>query len=681
MFRQRLLQTARGAARFQSRRTLLALGGLTAGGLALNAFSQPVHAETPTGVPTHDVPTPDVKSFPNIPTRAQNLQQLKGQEFDLLIVGAGATGTGVAVDAAARGLRVAVVERDDFASGTSSRSTKLVHGGVRYLEKAVWSLDYGQYCLVKEALAERGTFLHIAPHLSDALPIMIPLYKWWQAPYFWAGTKAYDLLAAASGESMPSSYFLTKKRAMEAFPMLKDKDLVGALVYYDGQHNDARMNVTLALSAVLKGAVVANHVEVTGLQKDSGSAKGKITGATVRDMLTGEEFQVKAKGVINATGPFSDTLRKMDDQETMEIVAPSSGTHIILPGYYSPRNMGLIDPNTSDGRVVFFLPWLGNTIAGTTDAPCEVTAHPLPKEEEIDWILNEIKNYLSPDVNVRRGDVLAAWTGIRPLVKDPAAKNTESLVRNHMINVAPSGLLTIAGGKWTTYRQMAEDTVDRAIQEYNLRPTVSKESNTRRLKLIGSEGYGPTLFIQLIQQFGFETEVAQHLVESYGDRAWAVAQCCEETGKRWPVRGTRLSPLYPFLEGEVTYACKSEYAETAVDVLARRTRLAFLNAQASLEALPKVIDIMAAEKNWDQKRKDNEWHDSVTYLLSMGLPVAKGKLTRAQVESGEASKFDSKKDYALYSRSSGPEGLDNQEPKGGKKVRGGGDDRQNEEYP
>ncbi|KAF9312906.1 mitochondrial glycerol-3-phosphate dehydrogenase, partial [Podila horticola] len=534
--------------------------------------------------------------------------------FDLLIIGGGATGAGCAVDAATRGLKVAMVERDDYSSGTSSRSTKLVHGGVRYLEKAVRELDIEQYKLVKEALNERANFLKIAPYLSYQLPIMLPIYKWWQVPYYWAGSKAYDLLAGHQG--MESSYFLTKGKALEAFPMLKNDKLVGAMVYYDGQHNDSRMNVALGLTAVQYGAVIANHVEVVELVKDENK---RLCGARVKDTLTGKEFNVKAKGIINATGPFTDGIRQLDDPSIQTIVSPSAGVHIILPNYYSPGNMGLLDPATSDGRVIFFLPWQGNTIAGTTDSATEVTPNPMATEDEINWILGEVKNYLNPDVKVRRGDVLAAWSGIRPLVRDPAAKSTEGLVRNHMINVSQSGLLTIAGGKWTTYRAMAAETIDEAIKEFNLKPT--RECSTERVKLIGSHGYSKTMFIRLIQQFGLETEIAQHLANSYGDRAWAVASLAHSTGKRWPVFGRRISAQYPYIEAEVRYAVRREYACTAVDVLARRLRLAFLNVHAALEALPRVVEIMAEELHWDQARQAKETEDAKQFLTTMGLPV------------------------------------------------------------
>lgn len=551
------------------------------------------------------------------------------EEYDILVIGAGATGAGVALDAATRGLKVAVVERDDFSSGTSSKSTKLVHGGVRYLEKAVWNLDYAQYQLVREALKERKYFLQTAPHLSSWLPIMLPIDRWWKAPYYWAGTKFYDLLAGSEG--IESSYFLTKSKAIDAFPMLKQTGLVGALVYYDGAHNDSRMNVSIGVTAALYGATVVNHMEVTGLTKDSA---GKLCGAKVKDLVSemngrkADEFEVRAKCIVNATGPFTDGIRKMDDPNCREIVTPASGVHIVLPGYYSPAKMGLIDPATSDGRVIFFLPWQGNTIAGTTDEPAEISRQPLPDEKSVQWILKEISHYLSPDISVRRGDVLAAWSGLRPLVKDPKAKNTESLVRNHLIDISDSGLLTCAGGKWTTYRQMAEECVDAAVKAFGLRvrpvtdaPRVSGTDlvddganldgscQTHRVRLLGAHGFSRTLFINLVQHFGVETEVAKHLTENYGDRAWTVAALCRPTDLRFPVRGERISRLYPFVDGEVRYAVRHEYAQTAVDVLARRTRLAFLNAQAALEALPKIIDIMTEELRWDRRRQDLEWKE------------------------------------------------------------------------
>lgn len=604
------------------------------------------------------------------PTRDQMLKHLKSSGrtlrsedrsddgvFDLLVVGGGATGSGVALDAAARGLKVACVERDDFSSGTSSKSTKLVHGGVRYLQKAIMELDYEQWKLVKEALRERKIFLETAPHLSHMLPILLPVYKWWQLPYYYAGCKVYDLLAGK--ENMESAYLMGKGKAMEAFPMLKSEGLVGGVVYYDGQHNDSRMNMSLIMSAVQHGAVVANHTEVVKLYKqpsDRHGGKERITGARLMDKMTGEEWDVQCKGVINATGPFSDGLRRLDDQSIgfKEIVAPSSGVHITLPNYYGPKTMGLLDPATSDGRVIFFLPWQGNVIAGTTDSPTEVSQNPIPKEEEIQWILDEVRRYLSPDVKVRRGDVLSAWSGIRPLVKDPDATDTQSLVRNHMINVSAGGLLTIAGGKWTTYRAMAEETVDRAIEEFDLKPI--HPCTTHQIKLMGGHAWSKTMFIKLIQQFGLDTEVAKHLSETYGDRAWTVASMASETGQNWPIHGVRLSGQYPYIEAEVRYACRVEYAQNAVDFIARRSRLSFLNVQASVEALPRIIELMGGELGWDETRREKEFDQAIVFLESMGLPetmkgLKLGDVKRAPIMASQGGKGISPlDDPTLYSR-------------------------------
>lgn len=561
-----------------------------------------------------------------LPSRQAQLSALKStEEFDVLIVGGGATGAGCALDAVTRNLKTALVERSDFSSGTSSRSTKLIHGGVRYLQKAIMKLDYEQYMMVKEALHERANLLEIAPHLSAPLPIMLPVYKWWQLPYYWAGIKMYDLVAGI--QCLKSSYVLSKSKALELFPMLKKDKLVGAIVYYDGQHNDARMNLAIALTAARYGAAMANYTEVVSLLKRTDPASGgqRVCGARCRDILTGEEFDVRAKCVINATGPFTDSLRKMDDQETPNICQPSAGVHIVIPGYYSPDNMGLLDPATSDGRVIFFLPWEKMTIAGTTDTPTNVTAHPMPGEEDINFILREIRNYLSPDVEVRRGDVLAAWSGIRPLVTDPNSKDTQSICRNHVVSISPSGMVTIAGGKWTTYRSMAEETLDAAVKEHQLSAEPCK---TVGLFLEGGRGWTPTLYIRLVQDYGLEVEVAQHLASTYGSRAFDVAKMAQVTGQRWPIVGKRLVSEFPYIESEVLYSIR-EYACTVIDVIARRTRLGFLNVQAADEALPRIAQIMAKELSWTEERTKTELEAAKKFLYhEMGYRARDEQLSK-----------------------------------------------------
>uniref|UniRef100_A0A8C9WIN5 Glycerol-3-phosphate dehydrogenase, mitochondrial n=1 Tax=Scleropages formosus TaxID=113540 RepID=A0A8C9WIN5_SCLFO len=495
------------------------------------------------------------------------------------------------------------------------------YGGVTWVQAKMSSF---YYMMVKEALHERSNLLDIAPHLSAPLPIMLPVYKWWQLPYYWLGIKMYDLVAGS--QCLKSSYVLSKTKALELFPMLKKDKLVGAIVYYDGQHNDARMNLAIALTAARYGAAIANYTEVVHLLKktDPQTGRKRVCGARCRDQITGNEFDVRAKCVINATGPFTDSVRKMDDQRNPNICQPSAGVHIVIPGYYSPDNMGLLDPATSDGRVIFFLPWEKMTIAGTTDTPTDVTAHPIPMEEDINFILTEVRNYLSPDVEVRRGDVLAAWSGIRPLVTDPSSKDTQSICRNHIVNISESGLVTIAGGKWTTYRSMAEETLDAAVKEHKLS---GGPSQTVGLMLEGAKDWSPTMYIRLVQDYGLEIEVAQHLASTYGGRAFEVAKMAQVTGKRWPIVGKRLVSEFPYIESEVLYAVK-EYACTTIDVIARRTRLGFLNVQAADEALPRIVEIMGKQLRWSEQKKREELAAAKQFLYhEMGYKARSEQLT------------------------------------------------------
>ncbi|XP_077296275.1 glycerophosphate oxidase 1 isoform X2 [Arctopsyche grandis] len=593
----------------------VAAGGVAAAAgaaLAVNLFAGENSVEKPFSV-AYAEPNKRVKR--PLPPRAEQIKSLQsGEIYDVLIIGGGATGAGCALDATTRGLKTALVEADDFASGTSSRSTKLIHGGVRYLQKAIMQFDVEQYRMVKEALHERANMLSVAPHLTHPLPIMLPVYRWWQVPYYWFGIKMYDLVAG--DRNVKSSYYLSKKNALELFPMIKGDKLCGAIVYYDGQQDDARMNLAIALTATRHGATVANHVSVQKLYKTD----NKLSGARLKDELTGKEWDIKAKTIVNATGPFTDSIRKMDNPEVKEICCPSSGVHIVLPGYYSPDQMGLLDPSTSDGRVIFFLPWQRQTIAGTTDLPCKITHNPKPTEDEIMFILQEVKNYLNPDVEVRRGDVLSAWSGIRPLVSDPNKGDTQSLARNHIVHVSQSGLVTIAGGKWTTYRAMASEAIDATVQAGNLTP-LHKECQTDGFLIEGAHGWTPTMYIRLVQDFGLECEVAQHLAKSYGDRAFAVAKMAALTGKRWPIIGRKIHPEFPYIDAEVRYGVR-EYACTAIDMIARRLRLAFLNVQAAQEALPGIIDIMAEELKWSNEEKKRQEKEASEFLQNeMGQMV------------------------------------------------------------
>lgn len=555
--------------------------------------------------------------FVHIPQRDEQIQKLKsGKFFDVLVIGGGATGTGVTLDAVTRGLKVGLVERDDFASGTSSRSTKLIHGGVRYLEKAFTQFDFGAVSLVFEALHERANFLNNAPHLCRPLPIMTPCYKLWEVPYYWTGMKVYDLLAG--NKKLYWSGFLGASESLRQFPMLARESLKGTVVYYDGQMDDARMNVSLALTAAKEGAAVANKVEVVSLLKNTSN---KIIGARVRDVMNGEEWEIKAKTIVNACGPFVDAIRKMDNPNVQEIIVPSSGVHVVLPDYYSPVNTGLIIPKTRDGRVVFMLPWEGSTIAGTTDSSTILTRFPHPHEKEISFILEALQPYLH--IQVRRSDVKACWSGIRPLAKDPKSNDTKFISREHILEVSPSDLITITGGKWTTYRKMAEETVDTVVKVGGF--TNAGKCITHRFPLIGGENWDKAFFAVISQNYmrmktsknkaskekglvRISSDIALHLSEAYGTRALKVAQIAQEG------YGNRLADALPYLEAEVVYAVQEEMAVNAVDVVSRRLRLAFLDSEASNSSASRVVDIMGETLNWDESRKKKEM-DELKYFL------------------------------------------------------------------
>lgn len=524
--------------------------------------------------------------------RHQHLQKLKdGDTFDLLVIGGGATGCGVALDAATRGLKVALIEKNDFSEGTSSRSTKLVHGGVRYLEMAVKKLDRVQYNLVKDGLRERGFLLKNAQHLSNRLPLVTPLYKWLDVPYVFSGLKLYDLLSGK--QNIGHSRLLSRKEAIRRFPMLKAEGLKAGVLYYDGQFHDSRMALSLALTAEQHGATIANHVAVSGLCKEG----GKIVGAELTDSLTGESWQLKAKGVINATGPFVDQIRMMDNAAAAKILSASTGIHIVLDKRFAPADTGLMIPETEDGRVLFVLPWENHALVGTTDEPSAITEHPKPLEAEIDYLLRHVAHYFN--LQVKKSDIKAVWSGLRPLVSDPDATDTAKLARDHVIEDSISGLLTIAGGKWTTYRKMALDTVDHAIKRFNLsapRPICQ----TEQLPILGSANYADKGDLELSKKYGFDADVASYLNRTYGDQADHVAKLADGGV------GIRLVKNHPVLESEVLYAVRSEFAERVIDVLARRMPLALLDTEAAKLAAPRVLEIMGKELGWNRQRCEEE---------------------------------------------------------------------------
>lgn len=476
---------------------------------------------------------------------------------------------------------------------------------------------------MQEALHERSTLLRNAPHLAHELPIMTPCYAWWEVPYYWAGMKMYDAIAGARALSW--SYYLGPRKSRAQFPTMAESrpdgaSLKGTIVYYDGQFNDARLAVSLAVTAALAGATVLNYAEVTGLLKDE---SGRVVGAKVTDRLTNTTKDVYARSVVNATGPFADALRHMSEPAAKPMILPSAGVHVTLPDYYSPEGTGLIVPKTRDGRVVFMLPWLGHTIAGTTDAECGVTMRPQAHEAEIQFILDAIAEYLT--VRVRRSDVQSAWSGIRPLAIDPNAKDTASASRDHVVTVDPDGMITVTGGKWTTYRLMAQDTVDRVLKERErLAPGSARAGPcvTERLPLVGAAGFYPALFTEVAQTYrvphrpgAIDTKIAKYLVESYGDRATEVTRIAEERKL-----GRRVVQGHPVLEAEVVYAVHNEYCERPEDFLARRTRFAFLDKRACEQALPRVVELMAQEKGWGRWRKRAELKRAEEFLKTFDSP-------------------------------------------------------------
>lgn len=611
------------------------------------------------------------------PSRDQLISNLsKTNQFDVLIIGGGATGTGCALDATTRGLNVALIEKNDFASGTSSKSTKMAHGGVRYLEKAFLEFSKDQLDLVIEALNERAHLLNTAPHLCKILPIMIPVYNYWQVPYFYVGCKFYDLFAGS--QNLKSSYLLSKSNASEIAPMLDPGKLKAGLVYHDGTFNDSRLNSSLAITAIENGATVLNYMEVKQLIKDKND-NDKIKGAVVMDTETGKTYNIMAKTVVNATGPYSDRILQMDnnvdglpdlDSSKMttnnitsqvavtnpKMVVPSAGVHIILPSFYCPKEMGLLDVRTSDGRVMFFLPWQGKVLAGTTDIPMkQVPETPTATESDIQDILKELQHYIK--FPVKRDDVLSAWAGIRPLVKDPrtldkkSGSKTEGLVRSHFIFTSPHDLVTIAGGKWTTYREMAEETINEVIK-------VGKFSNvkpcsTRKLKLIGAENWNPNLEALLSQKYHLSSKMAKHLAENYGTRAPIICESFKKNNiNQLPVslatnykilsenasttndeidtvadlhliENNQMNPFdsfrYPFTIGELKYSVKHEYARTALDFLLRRTRFAFLDAKQALNAVDGTVKIMGDELHWDDKKRTQEIEATKNYIKTFGV--------------------------------------------------------------
>lgn len=490
------------------------------------------------------------------------------EPWDIVVIGGGATGAGIAVDAANRGYSVLLLEREDFGKGTSSRSTKLVHGGVRYLEQ-------GNIPLVMEALKERGILLENAPHLVHDLPFVVPNYSWWETPFYGIGLKIYDLLAGKYG--FGKSRLLSPAETIERLPAIRQDGLRGGVIYHDGQFDDARLLIALIATAAEQGAVALNYTSAIELTKD---ADGFVSGVVALDRESGERFSAAARVVINATGIFADEVRRLAEPDALAMIAPSQGIHLVFEKSFLRGDTAIMVPHTSDGRVLFAIPWHEHTLVGTTDTPVDGPSYePVPLEEEIEFVLETAREYLSRPPG--REDVLSVYAGIRPLVKAAGADagKTSALSRDHTIHIDAAGLLTIAGGKWTTYRRMAEDAVDHAI---TLGTLEQRACGTQSLHIHGYEKRER----DSLAVYGSDVERIRELA---GRNAELAAQ---------------LDPELPYIGAEIVWAAREEMARTLDDALARRTRALLLNARAAVRMAPTAARLIARELDRDQKWVD-----------------------------------------------------------------------------
>jgi glycerol-3-phosphate dehydrogenase len=490
--------------------------------------------------------------------------------WDVIVIGGGATGMGIALDAASRGFSTILLEQSDFAGGTSSRSTKLVHGGVRYLAQ-------GDLLLVMEALHERGLMLKNAPHLTSNQEFIIPVYTVWDRILYTVGLTFYDLLAGRL--SLGKSYFISREETLKRIPRLISTGLKGGVVYHDGQFDDSRMVISLARACVEKGGIVLNYFRVTGFLKDEA---GKIEGVVAIELTSGKEFRIRGRVVMNATGVFADELHRMDNPDSRATIKPSQGVHLVLDRSFLEGNSAIMIPKTTDGRVLFAIPWYDRIVIGTTDTPLDsISTEPRALESEIDFILGTAEKYLVRPP--RREDILCTFAGLRPLAADPDnPSSTREVSRRHKITLSPSGLLTVIGGKWTTYRRMAEETIDRAIKA---RMLPKRKCITADLRISDPD--------QLLRS---------GRLKIYGDHFSEIERMIDDN----PGLGALMDSGLPYTRAEMIWICRNEMPLYLEDLLARRSRALFLNAELSSAIAADAAGIMAAEHGHDANWIENQ---------------------------------------------------------------------------
>ena len=533
--------------------------------------------------------------------RPASIKKLESEEFDICIIGAGASGAGCALDAALRGYKVALIDKKDFASETSSKSTKLIHGGVRYLEQAFKKLDFAQLKQVKHGLEERHLVLNNAPHLARPLALVTPVGSWLEGLYFSIGLKMYD--SFATHDSLPKSKWLKKSEVLERIPTLNRTKLHSAVLYYDGQLDDARYCLALVQSASELGAVVANYLEVSNFSKNN---TGQLGAVLVKDSLSGNEFSIKTKLVLNCTGPFSDKIRLLANSNLQERIRPSKGVHVVLPYETLNSEHAMLIPKTPDGRVVFAIPFEGAMMLGTTDTECDNTEEE-PKLNETDkqYLVDTLNPYLAKKIDISQ--LKAGFGGLRPLLSAETGKSTKSLLRDHEVEIdTTSGLVSLLGGKWTTYRLMAKDAIDQI-------DAIFKKNNncaTATHVLAGGVNYNFEYYQILVKKYGLPIDICQHLVRKYGSRAEKV---CNLTNSN-PELKERVDEKYPYIKAEVIYTVGMEMVMTPRDFLARRIRLEITDWETTIKILPLVVDLIASELKWSEAQKQQQISDYMQEL-------------------------------------------------------------------